>query len=58
MWYFIIGIIILYVAYRLCVSIVFPKMSERSLKNYRKDFFKKNQHINSDKFPPLKGNKD
>ena len=58
MWYFIIGIIVLYIAYRLCVSIVFPKMSERSLQKYRKDFLKKNQHIDSDKLPHMKGKKD
>ena len=39
MWYFIIGIIVLYVAYRLCVSIVFPKMSERSLQKFKYSIF-------------------
>lgn len=50
MWYIIIGIIVLYITYRVCISTLFPAISNRKLKKYREDFFKKNPHIDRDKF--------
>ncbi|MBR4803550.1 MAG: hypothetical protein IK032_02810 [Bacteroidales bacterium] len=53
-WYFIIGLIILYVVYRLCATTIFPMISERRMKKYRDEFLKNNPQIDKDKLPPLK----
>ena len=53
MWYIIIGIIALYITYRLCVSTIFPSINNRRLKKYQDDFFKKNPHIDREKFRDL-----
>lgn len=50
-WYFIIGIIILYVTYRLCATMFFPKFGERRSKRYRDRFMNQNKHIDQDKLP-------
>lgn len=50
MWHIIIGTIILYITYRVCVSTVFPSISKRRLRKYKNDFFKKNPHIDPTKF--------
>ena len=50
MWYIIIGIMILYITYRVCVSTIFPSISKRRLNKYKNDFFKKNPHIDPTKF--------
>ena len=51
-WYFLIGIIILYVVYRLCATMLFPKMGQRQQQSYRDEFLKKNSQIDKDKLPP------
>jgi hypothetical protein len=51
-WYFLIGIIILYVVYRLCATLFFPKMGQRQQQRYRDEFLKKNSQIDKNKLPP------
>ena len=51
-WYFIIGIIILYVVYRLCATVFFPRWGQRRSQRYRDEFLKHNSHIDKDKLPP------
>ena len=53
-WYFIIGLIILYVVYRLCATTIFPMISERRMKKYRDEFLKNNPQIDKDKLPSVK----
>lgn len=57
MWYITIGIIALYITYRVCVSTVFPAINKRRLKKYQDDFFKKNPQIDRDKFRDLSNKK-
>ena len=53
-WYFIIGLIILYVVYRLCATTIFPMISEHRMKKYRDEFLNNNPQIDKDKLPPVK----
>lgn len=44
-WYFIIGIIVLYVVYRLCGALVFPKIAKHRQEKFRKKFLEENPQI-------------
>ena len=56
-WYLIIGIIILYVVYRLCGAIVFPRIAKRQQKKFEQKFLNDNPQINEDKLTSPKTNK-
>ncbi len=42
----------MYVVYRLCATLFFPKMGQRQQQRYRDEFLKKNSQIDKDKLPP------
>ena len=42
----------MYVVYRLCATMLFPKMGQRQQQRYRDEFLKHNSHIDKDKLPP------
>lgn len=44
-WHFIIGIIILYVIYRLCGTLVFPRIAKRRQQKFQEKFLKENPQI-------------
>lgn len=45
MWFFIIGIITLYVFYRVLGAWLMPILSEKRMKKYQEEFYKQNPHI-------------
>lgn len=45
-----IGVVILYVIYRIMGAWILPKITERRFNKYKKDFFSQNPHIDQEKF--------